>query len=633
MVRAAFSPSFMFRMVLPAGLLSSGWGIVFALGLGATSVAEEPGKEGPGVVIAPATEAVPGGAAAEARSELERWEETLKAKDKEQMLQIWRAIMDYKKARGQLPDYLSVLVPDFLPEKEVLISPVENAYFRGASDPKFKTTYSYEFSAESYGQGGLPFRAVKEAQMKEFGPVVPILRCFAHGKVVMNVSYAGDYYESALFWERSAGAKELMQKRGAGGGFEEGDFTDLRVVDGQTGAAVAGAEVQLTRRYYHDLALPDRTLTTDAEGHARVPLGPPPDRRLTVTVVKAGYTAPPQTWRENALPVEKTWPLMAAATVGGVVKDRAGTPLPAATVAVYAAMAETNAGTIEPEEIDALLAQGGRVAVPGDEGPNMPMRLVEQCQTDATGHWRCDRLPLNFGRLRFVVEQESAWRAEFRSGGEEQGKKIEREALVGLEAEFTLEPAAVVMGLLLGPDGQPLPGEEVAVTAGRRAGRILGIRVVGAIGTAQQTPQGNTTRLKTDEAGRFALKWHSPGELTVSAMPAGLGMVARVVQAAPGMGPVELKASPRRTVTGHVHDANGRPLAGVVVTFIGWADVALDARVAVTDEKGEFVWDAAPAGQIGLRFQGRGLGPSTEWVPAEKAEGVEVELRGLGREE
>lgn len=610
-------------MALPVGLLCSAW-VVCAL----NARAEPPPETAPGgAQTAPMERRA---ATTDTRSELERWEETLKEKDKEQMLQVWRAIMEYKKARGQLPDYLSELVPDFLPDKAVLISPVENAYFRGASDPKLKTTYSYEFSVESYGQGGLPFRSVKGAQMKEFGPVVPILRCFAHGKVVMNVSFAGDYYESTLFWERSAGAKELMQKKGAGGGFEEGDFTDLHVVDGQTGAALAGAEVQLTHRYYHDLALPDRTLMTDAEGHVRVPLGPPPERRLMVTVLKPGYTAPPQTWRENALPVEKTWPMMAAATVGGVVKDRAGTPLPEAMVSVYAAMAEANApAAITPDEIDALLAQGVQAAVvPGDEGPDMPMRLVEQCKTDATGHWRCDRLPLNFGRLRFVVEQESAWRAEFRSGGEEQGAKIDRDALVGLEAEFKLEPAAVVAGVLCGPDGAPLPGEEVSVVAQRPGAGIL---VASARGTVRMATKTSPLRLKTDDAGRFSLKWQMPGDLTVSAVPAGFGMVARVVQPSPGMGPVELKATPRRKIAGHVHDASGRAMSGVVVTFIGWADVPAESRVAVTDEKGDFVWDAAPGGQIGLRFQLRGLTPSTEWVPAEKTDGVDVELRGLGR--
>lgn len=615
-------------MVLPVGVLCSAWAMVFALHVGAEPPLEneagalpleQKANQEPARVSAPA---------AGAATELERWEETLRQKDKEQMLQIWKAIMDYKKAKGQLPDYLSDLVPEFLPEKEVLISPVENAYFRGASDPKLKTTYSYEFSVEAYGRGGLPFRSVKEAQMKEFGPVVPILRCFAHGKVVMNVSFAGDYYESQLFWERSAGAKELMQKHGTGAGFEEGDFTDLRVVDALTGAGLAGAEVQLTRRYYHDLALPDRTLTTDAEGHVRVPLGPPPERRLTVTVAKPGYTALPQTWLENALPVEKTWPMKAAAVVGGVVKDRAGAPLAEATVTVYAAMAETGAAPISPDDIDALLAQGLQVGVPGDEGPQMPMRLVERCKTDATGHWRCDRLPLNFGRVRFVVDQESAWRAEFRCGGEEQGPKIDRDALLGMEAEFKMEPAAVVSGLLLAPDGKPLPGEEVSVATPRRGARIF---VAGTRGSAQLIPKGPTTRLKTDEEGRFSLKWQTPGELTLSAVPAGFGMVARVVQPSPGMGPVELKASPRRKIAGRVHDANGRPVPGVVVTFIGWADVPAETRVAVTDEKGEFVWDAAPGGQIGLTFQARGLTPSTEWVPAEKAEAMDVELRGLGR--
>jgi len=45
------------------------------------------------------------------------------AVDKEHIMTIWKALMACQKAKGKLPDYLSDLVPEFLPDKEVLLSP------------------------------------------------------------------------------------------------------------------------------------------------------------------------------------------------------------------------------------------------------------------------------------------------------------------------------------------------------------------------------------------------------------------------------------------------------------------------------------------------------------------------------
>jgi hypothetical protein len=65
------------------------------------------------------------------------------------------------------------------------------------------------------GGSGQTFRESKEAQMEKFGEAVPILRCFAHGKV-MNLAYSGDYFESDLSWENAPVARELAKKLKAG---------------------------------------------------------------------------------------------------------------------------------------------------------------------------------------------------------------------------------------------------------------------------------------------------------------------------------------------------------------------------------------------------------------------------------
>ena len=85
-------------------------------------------------------------------------------------------------------------------------------------------------------------------------------------------------------------------------------------------------------------------------------------------------------------------------------------------------------------------------------------------------------------------------------------------------------------------------------------------------------------------------------------------------------------------LTGHVHDSNGQPVPKARVTFIGWADATVEQEIATTDARGEFTWDAAPSDQIGLTFTANGFAPSTEWVPAEKKDTMQVELRGRGEQ-
>lgn len=141
-----------------------------------------------------------------------------KAIDKEHLQTIWKALMEYKKAKGQLPDYLSDLVPEFLPDKSVLVSPAFISGLLGRVDPRLPVSYSYEFRADKMGNTGRTFRELKEEQMQFYGEAVPVLRCFAHGDA-MNIAYSGDYFESkGRYWEQSPGVRELMKKLDGGVG-------------------------------------------------------------------------------------------------------------------------------------------------------------------------------------------------------------------------------------------------------------------------------------------------------------------------------------------------------------------------------------------------------------------------------
>jgi len=250
------------------------------------------------------------------------------------------------------------------------------------------------------------------------------------------------------------------------------------------------------------------------------------------------------------------------------------------------------------------------------------MVRVQICATDETGHWRCASVPKDFAGLKFAVQHATAWQAAFQCGDVGGTGAIDREALLAQTAEFQLEPAAAVAGVVLGPDGGPLAGEEVTISL--KINRDDGARPV-------RLPAGTptTTHLKTDAAGKFSMSWHVPAELTVSVAPKKFSVAMRSVTAAPGMEPIQLRATAPRRITGQVHDSDGKALAGVKVTFIGWADTPVEQQIATTDAKGEFAWDAAPGDQIGLVFAVQGFAPSTEWVAADKKESLPVELRSL----
>jgi hypothetical protein len=202
--------------------------------------------------------------------------------DSAQMRQIWKALMAYVADKGQTPDYLSDLVPEYLPDKSVLVSPAHR-------------------------------RTGKNAQMQEFGEVVPILRCFLYPKV-LNVGYGGDVYETELYWESAPATQELLKQHGLGTGFKEGEFCRLTVEDAVSGKPIANCEVKLTNRVYHGLDLPNRVLTTDDEGVAQVPLGPGDHsmRRVQITATAPGYEKKMEMWTSNSFKEEATLRLKTA---------------------------------------------------------------------------------------------------------------------------------------------------------------------------------------------------------------------------------------------------------------------------------------------------------------------------------
>lgn len=117
---------------------------------------------------------------------------------------VYAALRQYEKNHGDMPDWLSQLVPTYL-EAERLFCPQDSAHTtRYWRDPNLPCSYCYELNPSRL-RGPPPLDKTmlhyKNAQRKLFGDVVPIVRCFHHGQV-LNLAWDGTVYTSRINFER-----------------------------------------------------------------------------------------------------------------------------------------------------------------------------------------------------------------------------------------------------------------------------------------------------------------------------------------------------------------------------------------------------------------------------------------------
>lgn len=122
---------------------------------------------------------------------------------------IYDAIEAYRKEHKDLPNWLSDLVPDYLPDANVLVCPVCRRTGQiekpPLADPYIASSYLFEFCPARLGNSApanptATRREWKQRQMAIVGPIVPIVRC-RHHKSPLNLTFDGRIYESPPSWE------------------------------------------------------------------------------------------------------------------------------------------------------------------------------------------------------------------------------------------------------------------------------------------------------------------------------------------------------------------------------------------------------------------------------------------------
>ncbi|HPC96208.1 MAG TPA: ankyrin repeat domain-containing protein [Sedimentisphaerales bacterium] len=133
---------------------------------------------------------------------------------------IYAAIKKYEKDKGTLPAWLSDLVPDYVSKETLLCphNPVSSTVLDRYNDPRLPCSYAYEFSMGRppfRSSSGVTHRDWKIAQVKVFGDVVPLVRCFTHGSIntsCLNIDVTGRVYLSQMGFEDMFGPESMAQR-------------------------------------------------------------------------------------------------------------------------------------------------------------------------------------------------------------------------------------------------------------------------------------------------------------------------------------------------------------------------------------------------------------------------------------
>ena len=345
----------------------------------------------------------------------------------------------------------------------------------------------------------------------------------------------------------------------------------VTVIDAGTSNVVGGASVKASISTGSFSA--DRNYTANGSGVADVLL---PDEAVTEVTVEASakdYSATKHRFAfsgTNPVPAFVTVRLHGGATIGGIVLNKAGQPVDGAQVEVYRFWTGSDP-----------MGQPGEDSGFGNK----------QAKTGADGRWEVTSVPKHrFNRIGISVSHDDYVKVSISPITQDSAVEA---ALLEKQHEIRLTPAIFVSGLVLSPDGQPVPNADVRV----------GARF-----------SGNAREAKTDASGRFRIGGQQNGETIVTARAKGFGAAGEKITVSDKTPQITLTLKPARLFSGVVTDADNQPLPDVwlaVDTAHGPEADELANEFAEfstrTAADGTWSWDAGPEMEMQFRFQKDGF--------------------------
>jgi RNA polymerase sigma factor (sigma-70 family) len=333
----------------------------------------------------------------------------------------------------------------------------------------------------------------------------------------------------------------------------------IRAVDPANSQPIANAAVRI--RVGNNS---QRTGRTDNDG--RLSIGIPTsqnNRDVEIQIQAPGRVPMQMQWTDSRLrgdaPALITVPLETGTTIGGFVCDPSGSPLAGASVRIH----------VDPGR--------GHDSLRPDIGS-------DEIRTDAQGHWQITNAPSKLDQVWVMASHPDFPGSENESMPMVKPEQLYKQTLTSIVRHV----ATRVSGVVLGPDGKPLPGAEVVVRNDRY--------------------DEKSAVTATDAQGKFELAGFPKYTRTVVVRSPGYAPGLLIVRDTETGPPIEIKLIKPTTLEGVVVDPQGKPIARASVELEKWRDSRAVEWKTTTDAQGRFVWREAPADELQLTVFVRGMG-------------------------
>lgn len=334
----------------------------------------------------------------------------------------------------------------------------------------------------------------------------------------------------------------------------------LQILDRKTGQPIPKAPLRVAVGDYQNAY----TDFTDDQGLHRIQLPTPDTQYLFVSAFPDRYAPRRVGWSDyqvrGRIPDSYTLNLDPGTTIGGIVRDEQGNPLPNALVKISLGRSSLN-------------------------GEMYDYRFP--FTTDAAGRWRCDTLPEKLEDPFYVTVDHPAYLPQ--NAIPQDSGPVTLEKLRQQTAEITVKKGLTIVGRVLDDQNRPIPNATV---------------VEGADGWSS-----NRRSAQTDADGRFEIHRLPPGKYTLTVLARNHAPDLRDAVPAGQSTPVEFRLAPARTLRARVVDPQQKPVPGVYVTTGRWRGHGSLAQRWTTDANGLFTWPDAPADDVLFDLSKQGYAP------------------------
>ncbi len=334
----------------------------------------------------------------------------------------------------------------------------------------------------------------------------------------------------------------------------------VRVVSAETGQPLARPEARVW------IGTDGDWRTGDDRGLLRIPHSPNSADRLTFLDVSApGHALQRHDLFGTDVPDDLTVKLHPGETLGGLVQDESGRPIPGATVLVGAYDYKRKDTHEFFWDLRAVTGPDGRwqtTSAPEPEQETLKLRVIHPdfARVGTSGRPRVNA-PL----------------ADLRAG----------------RCVVTLQKGTPIEGRVTDDQGRPVAGADV----------------FGSPMPGMHYTQFDVDRVKTDVDGRFRLGQVQPGTWHVWIIAKGFTPFTKSISVDRATPDLQVHLAPGHVLKGRVVDPSGKPVAGAHVHYLSLGDIPYHKVEFYTDDEGRFRWDGAPKGGIGLRIDAPGFSP------------------------